>query len=64
MVTCNFEGTWTGDIHNVKATGKAYKVADADIFTVVNGKLASHRFIYPDKALFEQVGFDPGKVKK
>lgn len=63
VVIATFTGKWTGDIPGEqKATGKAYKFNDADIYTVnADGKLTSHKSIYPDIAFFDQIGYQPKK---
>lgn len=51
-------GTWSGAaVKGQKATGKTFKYYDADIFTLKDGKITSHKNIYPAKAVGEQVGF-------
>lgn len=48
----------------IKATGKTAKVKDVDIFTINdNGKVASHRSIYPSGALFMQLGVDMSQLQ-
>ncbi len=58
LVTEANAGTWNGTaVKGQKATGKSFKYNDADIFTVKDSKITSHKNIYPSKAVGEQVGF-------
>lgn len=59
LVLATFTGTWNGiEVNGQKATNKSYKYKDADIWTLdANGKITSHRNVYPASAIYEQVGF-------
>jgi hypothetical protein len=44
----------------MKATGKQFKLRDADIFKLNDeGKIVEHRYIQPDATLFGQVAGKP-----
>lgn len=56
VVLGDYSGTFKNDLGKVKATGKSFKLSDADIFTLNDsGKVTSHRFVYPNSALFAQI---------
>lgn len=59
VVVSTGSGIWTGiDLSGQKATGKSFKYTDAEIYTLdANGKITSHRNIYPSASVAEQVGF-------
>lgn len=53
-------GTWSGtfkaDLGKIKATGKSFKLKDADLFTFNDaGKIIEHRSVQPGQALMSQV---------
>lgn len=57
VVIGEYSGTFKKDMGKHKATGKAFKFPDADIFTVNDeGKITSHRYIQPDATFYSQVG--------
>jgi predicted ester cyclase len=64
VVIADWTGTWKGDFMGQKATGKALKFKDAEIYTVKDGKITEHRNIMPTKPLAESVGFVWPKDKK
>jgi predicted ester cyclase len=56
--------TFKNDFKGMKATGKTVKCKDVDIFTFDdNGKVTSHRNIYPSAALMMQMGVDMAKMQ-
>lgn len=56
--------TFKNDMGPVKATGKTVKYKDVDIFTLDdNGKITSHRNIYPTAAIMMQAGVDMSKMQ-
>lgn len=53
-----------GGMPPIKATGKSATFKEVDIFTVAdNGKVTSHRSVYPMGALFMQLGVDMSKMQ-
>ena len=64
VVVDDWNMTFTNDLGPIKATGKSIKYKDVDIFTFDdNGKMLSHRNIYPNSAIFAQVGVDMSKMQ-
>ena len=64
VVVDDWNMTFKNDLGPIKATGKSIKYKDVDIFTFDdNGKLLSHRNIYPNGAIFMQVGVDMSKMQ-
>lgn len=57
IVIADWGGTWKNDLMGQKATGKAFKFKDAEIYTVKDGKITSHRTIAQMKPIAESVGF-------
>ena len=56
--------TFKNDMGPIKATGKTAKFKDVDIFTFDdNGKITSHRSIYPSAGIMMQVGVDMAKMQ-
>ncbi len=57
MVYATWTGTWKGDMMGQKATGKSFKVKDADLFTLNDdGKIIEHRSVMPMGEIARQVG--------
>jgi len=64
MVLSDWTMTFKNDMGSLKATGKTAKFKDVDIFTFDdNGKITSHRSIYPNSAMLAQVGVDMAKMQ-
>ena len=56
-VIADWAGTFKNDFMGMKATGKSYKIKDADLFTFNNdGKITEHRSIQPNSNMMSQVG--------
>jgi len=56
-VIADWTATFKNDFMGMKATGKSYKLMDADIFTFNNeGKITEHRSIQPNSNMMSQVG--------
>lgn len=57
VVLADWGGTFKKDYMGMKATGKSFKVADADIFTFnKEGKITTHRSVQSQAAFFAQLG--------
>lgn len=57
IVWGDWSGTWKGDFMGQKATGKSYKVRDADIFRFNDdGKITEHHILSTSAAVASQVG--------
>ena len=64
IVVADWSMTFKNDMMGMKATGKSTKYKDVDIFTFDdNGKITSHRSIYPIGALMMQMGCDMSKME-
>jgi predicted ester cyclase len=64
IVVADWSMTFKNDMMGMKATGKSTKYKDVDIFTFDdNGKVTSHRSIYPIGALMMQMGCDMSKME-
>jgi hypothetical protein len=64
VVISDYSMTFSKDLGPIKATGKSAKIKDVDIFTFnADGKVASHRSIYPNSATFMQLGVDMSKMQ-
>ncbi len=64
LVISDWTSTFKNDMGPVKATGKTAKYKDIDIFTFDdNGKVTSHRSIYPTAAIMMQLGADMSKMQ-
>jgi predicted ester cyclase len=51
-----WSGTFKADMGKMKATGKSFKLKDADLFTFNDaGKIIEHRSVQPGEALMSQV---------
>jgi predicted ester cyclase len=62
VVIGEWSGTFKNDMGKIKATGKKFKIRDADIFRVnEEGKIAEHRVIMPMDEIFEQMGVKTNK---
>jgi len=56
-VIADWTGTFKNDFMGIKATGKGYKLKDADIFTFNSeGKITEHRSLQPNSNMMNQVG--------
>lgn len=56
VVIGEWTGTFKNDLGKMKATGKKFKIRDADIFKLNDdGMIVEHRFIQPNATLFKQV---------
>jgi predicted ester cyclase len=56
VVVGNWSGTFKKDIGKRKATGKSFKIHDADIFTLNNeGKITEHRYVQPSETIWKQL---------
>ena len=63
IVSSDWTLTFKNDFMGMKATGKTAKFKDVDIFTFDNnGKVTSHRSIYPFGAMMMMVGCDMSKM--
>jgi predicted ester cyclase len=63
-VASDWTMTFKNDMGAMKATGKTAKYKDVDIFTLSDdGKITSHRSIYPMGALMMMVGVDMAKMQ-
>ena len=61
-VFADWTGTFKNDFMGMKATGKSYKLKDADIFTFNEaGKITEHRSIQSSMVMASQVGMAPPK---
>jgi len=61
-VFADWSGTFKNDFMGMKATGKSYKLKDADVFTFnADGKMTSHRSIQSNMVMASQVGMEPPK---
>ena len=61
-VFADWTGTFKNDFMGMKATGKSYKLKDADIFTFNEaGKITEHRSIQSGMVMASQVGMAPPK---
>ena len=57
IVYGTWSGTWKKDFMGMKATGKSFKVQDADIFKFnEHGKITEHRGIQSHETLAKQIG--------
>ena len=62
VVISDFTQTFKNDMGETKATGKTAKFKDVDIFMLDdNGKIISHRSIYPSDAVDAQLGVKMSK---
>jgi len=57
VVISDWSATWKGEFKGQKPTGKAFKFKDAEIYTLKDGKITSHRSIMPLKPIAESTGF-------
>ena len=57
VVTSDWSGTWKGNFKGQKPTGKSFKFKDAEIYTIKDGKITSHRSIMPIRPIAESTGF-------
>jgi steroid delta-isomerase-like uncharacterized protein len=56
-VIADWSGTFKNDFMGIKATGKSYKVRDADVFTFnAEGKITEHRSIQWNMTIMSQIG--------
>jgi predicted ester cyclase len=63
VVVTDWTQTFKNDMMGMKATGKTVKYRDVDIFTFDNdGKVMSHRSIYPMGAILAMAGADMSKM--
>jgi predicted ester cyclase len=61
-VFADWSGTFKNDFMGMKATGRSYKLKDADIFTFnEEGKITEHRSIQSNMVMGSQVGMEPPK---
>lgn len=61
-VFADWSGTFKNDFMGMKATGKSYKLKDADVFTFnAEGKITEHRSIQSNMVMGSQVGMAPPK---
>jgi predicted ester cyclase len=64
MAMSDWSMTFKNDMMGIKATGKTVQGKDIDIFTFDdNGKITSHRNIYPSAAIFANAGVDMAKMQ-
>ncbi|HXS35633.1 MAG TPA: ester cyclase [Flavipsychrobacter sp.] len=64
MIAADWTMTFKNDMMGMKATGKTAKYKDVDIFTFDdNGKIISHRSIYPGSTMMALVGVDMAKIQ-
>ena len=57
IVYGTWSGTWKKDFMGMKATGKSFKVQDADIYKFnEEGKVTEHRGIQSHEVLAKQIG--------
>ena len=57
IVYGTWTGTWKNDFMGMKATGKSFKVNDADIFKFNDaGKMMEHRSVQSMKTIAMQIG--------
>ncbi len=57
MVYATWSGTWKNDFMGMKATGKSFKVNDADIFKFNDaGKIIEHRSVQSNETIGRQIG--------
>lgn len=53
----DWSGTFSKDMMGIKATNKAFKLADVDIFTFnEKGQISSHRSVQTEASFFEALG--------
>lgn len=64
VVVADWSGTWKGEFKGQKPTGKAFKFKDAEIYTLKDGKINSHRSIMPIRPIAESTGFVWPEKKK
>lgn len=63
IVVSDWTMTFKGDFMGMKATNKSAKMKDVDMFTLDdNGKVLTHRSIYPAGAAMMQMGCDMSKM--
>ncbi len=61
-VFADWTGTFKNDFMGMKATGKSYKIKDADVFTFnAEGKITEHRSIQSNMVMGMQVGMEMPK---
>ncbi len=61
-VFADWSGTFKNDFMGMKATGRSYKLKDADIFTFnEEGKITEHRSVQSNMVMGSQVGMEPPK---
>jgi predicted ester cyclase len=61
-VFADWSGTFKNDFMGMKATGKSYKLKDADIFTFnADGKITEHRSVQSNMVMASQVGMPMGQ---
>lgn len=61
-VFADWTGTFKNDFMGMKATGKAYKIKDADVFTFnADGKITEHRSVQSNMVMAMQVGMEMPK---
>jgi predicted ester cyclase len=64
MVYSEWTATFKNDMGPIKATGKTIKYTDVDIFTLDNnGKITSHRNIFPNMDFMMRAGVDLSKMQ-
>ena len=57
VVLANWSGTFKKDLWGMKATGKSFKLKDADVFTLnADGKITEHRQIQSMGPVFASLG--------
>lgn len=57
VVYGTWSGTWKSDLMGAKATGKSFKVKDADLFKLSDdGKILEHRNVVPMGEIARQIG--------
>jgi predicted ester cyclase len=65
MVYSESSGTWKNDFMGMKATGKAFKVKDVDIFKFNDaGKIIEHRAVQSNATMARQIGMPMPDPKK
>ena len=57
VVWGDWSGTWKGDFMKQKATGKSFKVVDADFYRFNDeGKIVEHHNVQPFSSIWTQIG--------
>ncbi len=65
MVYSETSGTWKNDFMGMKATGKAFKIKDVDIFKFNDaGKIIEHRAVQSNETMARQLGMPMPEPKK